>query len=178
MRRIAGFVIALALLALSCAKSPPGLALRQGNWEAGEKELPATSEPKIDQWAYYAYSLSVLAELKGDLEAAIRFQKEALSYDPRSLYLLTTLATLHLKAGQLREALKAGERVLALNPDYLPAHLLMASVYRNLKNFKAAEHHYREVIRIDPTRSEAYFALGGLYIEARRFPEAIGIYQK
>src|SRR5574337_789178 len=173
-----GVVLAVSILS-GCA----GFTGRPGNGrlsEAGRVSLtasPMRTDARVDQRAYYAYSRSVWAELQGNLEEAIRWEREALRYDPGSLNLRTHLAWLLLRKGDFRGAIQEGEEVLSLTPDNVQAHLLMAAGYQGLRNAQGAEKHYREVIRLDPRRAEAYMFLGNLYLEARNLPEAIQVFE-
>jgi len=148
--------------------------------EAGQSTLVPSAvrnDPRVDQRAYYAYSMSVWAELQGDPDAAVRWGQQALKADPTSVNLRIHLASLYLKKGDFHAALLEGEEVLNLAPNHVQAHLVMAAAYQGLRNVRGAEKHYREVIRLEPRRSEAYLFLGNLYLEARNLPEAIQVFE-
>ncbi len=117
MRGVVGLVgVATILLAVGLLSGCAGYAGQPGGLrvsEVGGLNLTASqvrTDPRVDQGAYYAYSRSVWAELQGNLEEAVRWEREALRYDPTSLHLQTNLAWLLLKAGDFRGAIQGGKR--------------------------------------------------------------------
>src|SRR3990172_1544580 len=104
--------------------------------EAGHATLAPSvvrNDPRVDQRAYYAYSMSVWAELQGDPDAAVRWGQQALKADPTSVNLRIHLASLYLKKGDFHAALQEGEEVLNLAPNHVQAHLVMAAAYQGLR---------------------------------------------
>ena len=157
MRRL---VLLLAFVALSLAACGAGMLTR-----ASQPAGPATAVRERaegvrfearpgDPRAYYHFTLSTIAERRGDLEAALGEIQAALRYDPTSPYLRLSLAGLLIRRGAFPEALREAEEVLRTDPENLRAHLLLASAYLSLRNVKQAEHHFMEILRLEPGRAE------------------------
>jgi tetratricopeptide (TPR) repeat protein len=104
-----------ALPQAAASRSAPLVTVAQAP-EGGAEEAGAE--------AYYRFMRSLLAEQKGDYQAAIHWQKDALQYDPASVPMRNHLAALYVKRGDFRNAIKAAEDVLVLDPKSLHAHLL------------------------------------------------------
>lgn len=83
-----------------------------------------------------------------------------------------------LGVGLLQEQNQAGAfqhllRALELNPDHADAHLVLGNLYLFTGNRAKAEEHLRHVLRIRTRAPEARNSLGVLYIQERRYDDAI-----
>jgi tetratricopeptide (TPR) repeat protein len=95
------------------------------------------------------------------------------------------LQDLFLQAVQLEEnpatvpeAMEVYQSILALRPDHAPALINLGTIHYNLREFAAAERHYRRATIADPEYALAFFDLGNVLDEMQRLTEAIAAYQK
>jgi glycosyltransferase involved in cell wall biosynthesis len=98
--------------------------------------------------------------------------------NPQSSVLLLSLADCHTILGETKEALAAYERIVAdpdakeKHPDiFVQAHFNIGLVYRSIGKNAIAKIWFEKTIRLDATRTEAYYLLG-LLAEADRDRDA------
>jgi len=117
---------------------------------------------------YEATSRSEYANL------AIEFYKKAYELDPKSPVISERLAEIYFKSQRIRDAVLEAQDILKRDPDNLPARRLLARIYvRTLGDLSAAAgqretvnraiEQYREILRIDPSDTEAALWLARLY---------------
>ena len=75
-------------------------------------------------------------------------------------------------------ALRFAKLAYAAEPNNPEVTFSLASAYYDMKEFKAAEGKFKEIIRISPICVDAYYNLGLLYMEQKRFKEAVPILEK
>ena len=122
---------------------------------------------------YFAqeYQLSSRAE---DVNKAIDFLKKAFTLDPNSQQIGDELAEIYYQSQRIRDAVTEANSILAKDPDNLPARRLLARIYvrtlGDLSNISGqrdtlahAAEQYREILRLDPTDTEAALWLARLY---------------
>lgn len=109
-----------------------------------------------------------------DANQAIDFLKKAFTLDPSSQQIGDELAEIYYQSQRIRDAVTEAQSILAKDPDNLPARRLLARVYvRTLGDLsnapgqrdtlaKATEQ-YREILRLDPTDTDASLWLARLY---------------
>ena len=95
---------------------------------------------------YHHYSLGVLFVIDGEIDKAIDEYKSALRFDPESPYLMSELATLYIKKGQIDAAVRLLKESITYNPEYVDSHILLGSLYGNLKEYEDAIHESRYFI--------------------------------
>ena len=131
--------------------------------------------------AYYHYSLGHLYEqLAGFtsrneyLEQAIAEFKQALEYDPDSVYLSVRLAEAYRRAGLMRDAVAEAQAVLKADPKNLAARRLLARIYlqtlgelqpkpEQKQTLELAIEQYEAIVRLDPDDAESRLFLARLY---------------
>jgi len=112
-----------------------------------------------------------LGGIPGGRERRPQWRREALKHDPKSGVLRQSLAGPAMKRGDFRGALAEAEEIHgAADPASVPATPAGCRAYQGLRNVRGAEKHYREVIRLEPTRPDAYLFLGNLYVETTQLP--------
>ena len=84
-----------------------------------------------------------------------------------------TAAVEAAKAGRLDEAEAGLKEVVTQFPDLASAHFNLGYVYRQKKDWKAAEAEYRRVTELEPTKSDAFIALAAVRELDGRGAEAI-----
>ncbi|MGH9679155.1 MAG: tetratricopeptide repeat protein [Candidatus Acidiferrales bacterium] len=122
---------------------------------------------------YYAQEYEANSHSE-DAEKAIDFYKKAFELDSSSQQIGDELAEIYFQAQRVRDAVNEAQSILAKDPDNLGAHRLLARIYvRTLGDLsdtsgqrdtlaRAAEQ-YREILRLDPTDSDASLWLARLY---------------
>ena len=142
---------------------------------ASQDEIAKHSEAYFDfvMGHYYAqeYQISSHAE---DVNKAIDFLKKAFTLDPNSQQIGDELAEIYYQSQRIRDAVTEANSILAKDPDNLPARRLLARIYvrtlGDLSNTAGqrdtlahATEQYREILRLDPTDSDAALWLARLY---------------
>ena len=122
---------------------------------------------------YYAQEYQIGSHAE-DANKAIDFLKKAFTLDPNSQQIGDELAEIYYTSQRIRDAVTEANSILAKDPDNLPARRLLARIYvRTLGDMsntsgqrdtlvRAAEQ-YREILRLDPTDSDAALWLARLY---------------
>ena len=123
-----------------------------------------------------------------DANKAIDFLKKAFTLDPNSQQIGDELAEIYYQSQRIREAVTEANSILAKDPDNLAARRLLARIYvRTLGDLsntsgqrdtiaRAAEQ-YREILRLEPTDTDAALWLARLYRLQNEQDKAIGILQ-
>jgi putative PEP-CTERM system TPR-repeat lipoprotein len=109
---------------------------------------------------------------KGDMAAARKAYERATELSGAEWHSLDKLVTMDLDKKQVRQAVARVETALKQQPDSAPALLLAGKVYAAAGDVAKAESHLRRVIDLELTDVTAYAALAGVYLAARRLPEA------
>ncbi len=85
-----------------------------------------------------------------------------------------TQATNLTKRGRWSSAIKQYQRAIEKNPDDLAAHMGLARIYQRDPRYREeALQAYREVIRIDPTHTQAYLNIGRLHELKQEYDKAL-----
>ncbi|HVA95905.1 MAG TPA: tetratricopeptide repeat protein [Candidatus Dormibacteraeota bacterium] len=122
---------------------------------------------------YYAqrYEGSSMAE---DANKSIDFYKKAFALDSSSQQIGDELAEIYFQSQRIRDAVLEAQSILNKDPDNLGAHRLLARIYvRTLGDMSnGADQHdtllrateqYRQIVRLDPTDTDAVLWLARLY---------------
>src|SRR5579862_715141 len=108
----------------------------------------------------------------GDLDAANRDLKEALSLAPSNLNALTNYGTLLWKLGQKDAARETFEQVLRLDHNNREALSSLGYLARDSGDTKLAETYFNRAVAAHPKDFSPYLALGDLYTAQRNFRSA------
>jgi tetratricopeptide (TPR) repeat protein len=142
---------------------------------ASQDEIAKHAEAYYDfvMGHYFAqeYQISSHAE---DVNKAIDFLKKAFTLDPNSQQIGDELAEIYYQSQRIRDAVTEANSILAKDPDNLPARRLLARIYvrtlGDLSNTSGqrdtlahAAEQYREILRLDPTDTDAALWLARLY---------------
>ncbi len=113
---------------------------------------------------------------KDDSRNATKSFQTALEVDPDNLDARINLATLELAYGDFESALKRLDEVLKLRPNDPKLVMTRAVALRGLKKFDEAELGYLQVLKLDPSMTEAEYNLCVLHaqysnkwLEARKY---------
>jgi tetratricopeptide (TPR) repeat protein len=75
--------------------------------------------------------------------------------------------------GRNSQAEKALKAVLKLKPDELDAHMKIATIQAEQRNYGSAASTFNKIIELDPSLDHAYQGLGDVYLKMRKWKEAI-----
>src|SRR5882672_213280 len=142
---------------------------------ASQAEIATRAEAYYDfvMGHYFAQEYQVSSHAE-DVNKAIDFLKKAFTLDPNSQQIGDELAEIYYQSQRIRDAVTEANSILAKDPNNLPARRLLARIYvRTLGDLSnatgqrdtlahAAEQ-YREILRLDPTDTDAALWLARLY---------------
>jgi len=122
---------------------------------------------------YYSQEYQITSHSE-DANKAIDFLKKAFTLDPSSRQIGDELAEIYYQSQRIRDAVAEANSILARDPDNLPARRLLARIYvrtlGDLSNTSGqrdtlahATDQYREILRLDPTDTDAALWLARLY---------------
>jgi tetratricopeptide (TPR) repeat protein len=114
----------------------------------------------------------------GDLDAAEKDLKEALSQDPANLNLMLNYGNLLSKLQRQEESFKMFEHVLQLDPRNRSAITSLGFLSREANRPKAAEEYFSRAIKLFPNDHGPYLALGDVYTSQKAFARAQSNYEK
>jgi predicted TPR repeat methyltransferase len=96
------------------------------------------------------FSLAVLFEENGDVEAAMRHYTKALEIDPRDADSHDFLAHLLEKKGDVDAAIHHYTKTLEIDPHDAESHFFLACLLKDTGDVEAAMRHYTKALEIDP----------------------------
>ncbi len=117
--------------------------------------------------------LGFVLAFRGDRVGAVRAFEEALGLDPDYLDATAGLVSLDLAARNFDRARSRVAARVQRTPSDSPVVLLAGKTYAAVGDAKSAEESMRKAIELDAGNLAAYEALGRLYVQARRLPEAL-----
>src|SRR5580693_10193944 len=142
---------------------------------ASQDEIATRAEAYYDfvMGHYFAQEYQVSSHSE-DVNKAIDFLKKAFTLDPNSQQIGDELAEIYYQSQRIRDAVTEANSILAKDPDNLGARRLLARIYvRTLGDLSdtsgqrdtlvRATEQYSEILRLDPTDSDAALWLGRLY---------------
>jgi len=144
-------------------------------------QAAATSPPgrirRVPAEAYDAYGKAVLARLRGDRPASLKFLKEALRGDPGSATVLKEIASHYQRAGERKKAVEHYLKALDRDPDDIRSHAELGQLYFRMRKTGLAIKHLEKAARLQPGDLRTGFLLANLYRVARRLPECARAYE-
>jgi tetratricopeptide (TPR) repeat protein len=122
---------------------------------------------------YFAQEYQITSRSE-DANKAIESLKKAFTLDPSSQQIGDDLAEIYYSSQRVRDAVVEAQSILAKDADNLPARRLLARIYvrtlGDLSNTSGqrdtiahAAEQYREILRLDPTDTDASLWLARLY---------------
>ncbi len=174
---ILAFLLAGALSAFAGQPGRPALQLPSG----AQIATSPTPDTATDADAYYNFLMGhyyaeryEATSQSEDANKSIDFYKKAFALDSSSQQIGDELAEIYFQSQHIRDAVTEAQSMLAKDPENLGAHRLLARIYvRTLGDMsntsgqhdtlvKAAEQ-YAEIVRLDPTDTDAVLWLARLY---------------
>jgi tetratricopeptide (TPR) repeat protein len=177
--------LAAFLLVLFAGTVPSTAAAQQASQPSAKSQptaqtaKPAEPDARADAYYYFTlghyyqqeYEASSHAE---DANRAIDFFKKAYAIDPNSHQIGEELAEIYFQSQRIRDAVQEAQSILAKDPDNLPARRLLARIYVRMlgdlsdtsgqrDTLTHAAEQYREIMRLDPTDTDAVLWLARIY---------------
>ncbi|MBI2178797.1 MAG: tetratricopeptide repeat protein [Candidatus Tectomicrobia bacterium] len=153
-----------------------GCAAVEGQVEIGAAE-PA-SLPAGTAESYYHFILGYRDELNSRLDDARDKLSQAVQQDPKSSFLLTRLASLLVRQGNMNRAEELARRAVSLNGKETQAYLILGGIYTSRGKLTEAVAVYEKLLKLKPEETEVRLLLGTSYLELGRNQEAVDILQK
>jgi len=144
-------------------------AKEQLSLAASEMQSPSVAEAPRPEFLRLRGAIETVS---GDLAAADRDLKEALSLAPSSVNIMLNDAVVLWKLGQQDAARQMYERALNADKDNPLALTSLGYLARETGNNEDAEKYFTRAIHQHPRDFGPYLALGDLYAAERKFPAA------
>ena len=113
--------------------------------------------------AYYYFSMAQLKMKQGDINEAVWLIKQAIGFDPASVYLNLELADLLLIKKESDQALALVERVISVAPDNARAWTMAGQIYAQQDNTDEAVGAYEKALELQPAEQNIYLVVGRIY---------------
>jgi tetratricopeptide (TPR) repeat protein len=168
------FLIAGTSVGARQAKNDPSTQVPAGS-SSSQNGIAAKAEAYYDfvMGHYFAQEYQITSRSE-DANKAIDSLRKAFTLDPSSQQIGDELAEIYYQSQRIRDAVVEAQSILAKDPDNLPARRLLARIYvrtlGDLSNTSGqrdtlahATEQYREILRLDPTDSDAALWLARLY---------------
>jgi tetratricopeptide (TPR) repeat protein len=110
-------------------------------------------------------------------EEAIASYRKAIELDPNLFEARLNLGILLIQLKNPQAALQHLEKAAALKPDHLRAQLYYGRALALTGQTERAEKQYQTVLRLDPRLASVHYDLGQLYLQQKRYQEALGSFQ-
>lgn len=122
--------------------------------------------------------MSMLADQRGDYDAAIQYAQQALAVAPKVAVLHLALANPLLAIGRLPEALAAAQQAFQCDAKSVDALFLLGDIAQQMQDYPAALEWYRKAERLDRTIPELHNNRGSTRMAMGETEEAILCYRK
>lgn len=175
-RALTGFVC--ATLAHGCASThdaaPPPSPPSAHDDKGTPRHLgrAATNDRSPSAEAYRAVLDAELKQLSGDTAGALLDLREAVLYDPESVFLRRRAAELHLELGEIDDARRAIDEALSRAPRDVPAHIVKARILRITGARDDARQLLDDALALAPGDRGASTLLAELFVEDGRVDDA------
>lgn len=123
--------------------------------------------------AEYLYSRAHLANIEGDYPAALSLLRDAVELDPSSAFLLTAIAKIKLKIGQVQEAMEYIDKAIKLDPSNREPYVVAGSIMGASEKDKEAVKYLREAVKLDPGKEDAGLQLAISLTRLFEYEEAV-----
>jgi tetratricopeptide (TPR) repeat protein len=117
----------------------------------------------------------------GDSDSALDAYKSGLRESPDDPNLLFNMAMTHYRKGKIADAIDYFEKAVDRDNSgriTVLSHSHLGKIYFNQENWKRAEFHYREVVRLQPENAESLFNLGLVQLKQDRKEEAVRFFKR
>ncbi len=166
------WLLGLSVVAGGCATAPTPVT----NPSAVAAPAAEASEPApwvdVEPGAYFHFIRGHQHELNREYDRALPEYLAALKYAPDDQEILSRVASLYLKNGDLGKAIETAEIALEKYPDNTHLLLFLSKLYLREGDNDRAETAYRRLIAQNPDDTKSYYLLVLSYIRQERFEDA------
>lgn len=159
---------------LTLAELAPALGAsrkQQEDWlERARSANPQLAQPLI--------MLVGLYQRMGDAKKALEVAERAAASSPENPQFLELLGAAQMSAGQKEQSLASYRKLVTLQPQSPLALYALASAQARAGESGAAEASLKQALKLKPDFAEAQAALVPLYLQAKRYAEAMAIAQR
>ncbi|MCG2429541.1 tetratricopeptide repeat protein [Aequorivita xiaoshiensis] len=152
------------------------------DYETGKKLTYDVAEKAIKADSTYAeiYAfMSLLSlEYENDIGKAGKLAQKALQLDPNNETALHRASEVALLRGNTEEAIAIHKRVIKIDPVNASNYYSLANTYYMANNFKEAEKHIEESIRLNPNQDVAYSLYALILINQEKYNQALEVIKK
>ncbi len=138
----------------------------------------ATGEAGRMQAGLTEYLSGLLAEGRGDVEAARAHYETARTRDPESAQIPLRLGILHLQNNEMAPAAKALEEASRKDPTDPRPRFVLGVMYMDQGRLQEATDQYAEVLNQDPKNLGALSQLADLYVLQEKLQEGLSVYEQ
>src|SRR3989304_472932 len=142
-----------------------------------EGEVSGTKKQTYSSEAYSNFLEGYIYEQGGELDKALPKYEEGLHHDQDSLFLLSRVATLQGKLGHINDAIETMNRLIVLAPRPSFALMLLAEMYFNIGDLRAARKNYKKTISKKSNFEPAYLKIGAVYTREGNYKRAEQTYK-
>jgi len=150
----------------------PGLLLAP-NWQKDFIDLPGSPNSEAIESENKARELA----RSGDLTSALAGMNHAVALDPKFARAWIELGGYYVVAGQKTLALEAFQKAVVAEPRQTLTYKLLAAAYKEVKDPEQAIHTWQQLQAISPDDHDVPPYLGALYVDEKRYKEAVAAYQ-
>ncbi|MBK8974734.1 MAG: tetratricopeptide repeat protein [Planctomycetes bacterium] len=175
---------ALTGLAQSSPEDATNVALRRskalvrlGRTAEAQTELEHALEVEPDSPAVLG-ALATTADVRRDVDAAIRYLERAYALDPDSAVYANNLGSLYWREARFAEAEPVLRRAIELEPTDPVAYMNLGLVLQSTGQLGQAEKQYRLAIEVNPEYASTYVNYGYLLLGTPRVDEAERLLRK
>ena len=123
-----------------------------------------------------AYFLSLSAQLNKNYHRSLWMIDLAIKKSPSTAMLHYQKGRILWEMADYPSAVTAFKNSLQFNAQFADAHLFLAQLYFKEQNFKQSQYHFAQVVKIEPTNSEAFAGLAETQILQGDFSLAVENY--
>jgi len=133
--------------------------------------------PTVPQSTHQTIEEGLRCHLSGDLAAADRLYRDALSAEPENARAMYLLGSLLLQGGHVEQAAEKLEKAIAADPEEALAHFDLGLTWMQLGRLSDAQTSLHETIRLKPDYAAAYVHLGLIQEKLGQMGEAETTYR-
>ncbi len=155
--------LVLALTISACASFTPveePMVVVEPAVESASPPPPGDEPPPLSEanraGAYAGYLTGLMEEKAGRSPEAVAAYRQAIALDPYGVAPVERAASLLLRMGDLPNAMALAETGLENHPDSIPLLGLMGGISSSLRRHEEAGDYFGRIVKIDPTRADAW----------------------
>ena len=171
--RLLGSVFLVMFLLFGCAGIGRTVPATPAGQMDSEKET-TYQDRKLN--SYYYFSAAQHELRNNNLKDAVSYMEDAVSHDPKSVYLKMELAFLYLAQKENEKAAELMKKAVEAASDHPEALILYGKIEQEQKNILQAKNAFEKAMRLNPGEKSVYLILGDLYTDENDLENASRVY--